>query len=383
VISLIDFASERQKEILAAIDKHGSANRAAIFLGVNESTVRRSVQAVKLKAAKHGHSPDHDMTHTVPDGYKLKGTSTLYDEGGSQRLQWVKSTADNDRQEEMFREAVEAMGEDLPREGVVSAPDETSDKLMAIYPVGDHHFGMLALKIENQDADHDLEMGEKLLLGAMDHLVKTAPKCETSVIVLLGDLLHHDTFKSTSESGHLLDSDSRYPMMVRAAVRSVRYMIRAALMHHTNVLVIIEIGNHDLSSSVFLMECLHNVYEDDPRVTIDRSPAHYHYFRHGKCLFGTHHGHGPKMDKLPLIMATDRPEDWGATEYRYWLTGHIHHDSVKEFPGCRTESFRILPPADAWTAAKGYRSGRDMKCLIMHASYGEVARHIVNPAMLE
>jgi hypothetical protein len=161
----------------------------------------------------------------------------------------------------------------------------------------------------------------------------------------------------------------------------MRYAIEAAAAKHGRVLAIVEIGNHDLASSIFLMEALSNIYENDPRITVDTSPAHYHYFEFGRCLVGTHHGHGPKPDKLPLIMATDRPEEWGRTEHRYWWTGHIHHDTTKDFEGCRVESFRVLPPSDAWATQKGYRSRRDMKSIILHSEYGEVARHTVTPSM--
>jgi hypothetical protein len=88
------------------------------------------------------------------------------------------------------------------------------------------------------------------------------------------------------------------------------------------------------------------------------------------------------MAALPLIMATDQPEKWGQSEYRYWWTGHVHHDQVKDYEGCRVESFRILAPADAWAANHGYRAASDMKAIILHKDYGEVARHVVNPAML-
>jgi hypothetical protein len=179
----------------------------------------------------------------------------------------------------------------------------------------------------------------------------------------------------------MLDSDTRYPKMVRAAIRSMRYMIESAARRHGEVRVIVEIGNHDLSSSIFMMECLHNIYENDPRIVVDTSPAHYHYFDFGKCLIGVHHGHGTKMTNLPLLMATDRPELWGRTEYRYWWTGHVHHDQMKEFNGCKVESFRVLAPSDAWASQKGYRAGQDMKSIILHREYGEVARNTVNPSM--
>lgn len=377
------YASDRQWEIYLAVCDSSSKEEAAKKLGINRSNVTRAIAAMMATAAKRGYSPDHDMVQEVPPGFRLKGTSTLYDADGNQKLQWVKSTIDHERQMEIFREAIEAMAEDIPRQPLVPPPETSADHLLACYPVGDHHFGMLSWGEETGE-DYDLSIGARLLTGAMDHLVKAAPSCSRAAIVLLGDFMHYDSFKSvTPTSGHLLDADSRFPKMVRAAIKAVRYMIRAALEHHKEVLVIVEIGNHDPSSSIFLMECLHNVYENEPRVTIDRHPGKFHYFRFGKNLVGVTHGDGVKLDKLPLIMATDRAKDWGETEYRYWWTGHVHHDQVKDFNGCRTESMRILPPADAYAANAGYRSGRDMKAIILHRDYGEVARHIVNPAMLE
>jgi hypothetical protein len=130
------------------------------------------------------------------------------------------------------------------------------------------------------------------------------------------------------------------------------------------------------------MEALSNIYENEDRLTVDTSPSKFHYFTFGKCLVGIHHGDGAKPADLPLIMAVDRAQEWGEAEFRYIWTGHIHSDNVKDFRGVRWESFRILAPPDAWAAGKGYRSRQDMKAIVLHKEFGEVARHIVNPAML-
>ena len=73
-------------------------------------------------------------------------------------------------------------------------------------------------------------------------------------------------------------------------------------------------------------------------------------------------------------MAADRPEDWGNTEFRHWMCGHIHHWTAKEHPGVIVETFRTLAGKDAWHAGKGYRSRRDMNCIVFHAKYGEIQR---------
>ena len=81
-------------------------------------------------------------------------------------------------------------------------------------------------------------------------------------------------------------------------------------------------------------------------------------------------------------MAQDRAEDWGETTHRAWWTGHIHHETAKDFIGVKVESFRILAPEDAWASGQGYRSISDQKAIILHSDHGEVSRHTVNPAMI-
>jgi len=381
--ALSNYATTRQKEILGAIQSEGSEVKAGLKLGIHHTTVNKAYKAVKYKAAMQGWSPSHDLVHPLPDGLKLKGTSTLYDmETGAAKIQWVKSSVDKERQEAIFLEALEGFAEAIPRATPVQQHLITDESLLACYPVGDHHFGMLSWHEETGD-DYDLSIAESLLRGSIDFLIESAPHAETALVAILGDFMHYDSFEAvTPAHKNLLDADSRFPKMVRAAIKTLRYMIAQCLLKHQKVHVIIEIGNHDPSSSIFLMECFHNLYEHEPRVTIDRSPSHFHYYRFGKVLIGTHHGDKVKSEKLPLIMATDRAKDWGDTEYRYWWTGHIHHDSVKEFSGCKTESFRVLAPLDAYAANAGYRSGRDMKAIIMHKEHGEVSRNIINPRML-
>jgi hypothetical protein len=385
------------QEALNALHQHGNQHAAARALGLARPTLQNRISTANRYGltpgvdpathdaadARQGYAPEHDMTRTVPDGFHVKGISTLYDRNGDMAAQWVKSNIDAERQDQIFREAIAAMAEKLPRVKPVAAPKLSSEQLMACYPIGDHHLGMLSWEPET-GADYDLAIAESLLASCSDHLIDALPPCREAVIAVLGDFLHYDSFESvTPASRNQLDADSRFPKMVRAAIRSLRRMIDRAVTRHLHVRVIVEVGNHDISSSIFLMECLANLYEKEPRVTVDTSPRHFHYFRFGKCLVGTHHGHGVKAEKLPLVMAADRAEDWGQTEYRYWWTGHIHHDSVKEIEGCRVESFRVLAPQDAWAANKGYRAGRDMKGIVLHKDYGEVARHIVNPAMVK
>ena len=338
----------------------------------------RKVNLRKAKLARQGWSPEHDMKKEVPDGYHVKGTSTLYDADGVAKLQWVKTNIDHARQFELMKEMVIAMAEDLPKPEPVDTPVYTVDESITVYPLGDPHIGMLSWWRETGQS-WDLDIAEEKMLSVFSRAVGSAVPTKLGLIVNLGDFFHSDNMEGvTARSGHHLDVDGRYAKMVRVGVKIIRTMINEALKKHEQVKVISATGNHDDVSSQFLQVLLKNVYDNEPRVIIDDSPVPFHYHRHGKVLIGVHHGHSCKMERLAGVMATDMAKDWGETEFRYWLTGHIHHDSVKEYAGVKVESFRTLTAKDSYATWGGYRAGQDMKVITYHKDHGEIMRVTFN-----
>lgn len=133
-------AKATDEQIIEALKTMTVAQAAAHF-GMHE----RSLWARKAAMVRKGWSPDHDMVHIVPDGFRLKGTSSLYKEGVKEPvLQWVKTAVDHERQHEMMVAACEAMSQDLPQIDPVRGPISTLAHLMAVYPIGDAHIGMRA-----------------------------------------------------------------------------------------------------------------------------------------------------------------------------------------------------------------------------------------------
>lgn len=381
-MSYLDYArTERQTEIAKLLDEGMTAGKIAAEVGRDEGSVRRTIRELKGRATGRGESPEYQINRKVPDGYKLKGISDMRTNEEGKPI-WYKFSEDRERQHELMQEAIAALSEDLPRLPAVSAKPESDQNLLAVYPLGDPHIGVLCWG-EETGQDWDLKIAEEKFCAVFDRLVKTAPHCEHAVIVNLGDYFHSDNLEGiTTRSGHHLDMDGRFAKMVRIGIKIMRQMVCSALQHHKTVRVINATGNHDDTSSMFLAGAMAVMYEDEPRVTIDDAPTPYHYVEWGQCMFGVHHGHSCKPDRLPGVMASDQAEMWGRTKYRYWYTGHIHHDTKKEFAGVTQESFRTLAAKDAYATWGGYRSGQDSKCIVLHKEYGEVERHTVNLAMI-
>lgn len=381
---LAKYATDLQKRYLDAVNEYGSARKAAAVLKVNHAGIARAIAAVRKKAALAGYAPEADMTHPAPSPFVTKGVSTLYDEAGKLRLQWVKTKLDDSRAEEAIREWVEWLVKDAKGLApAVKAPKHTDDQLMSVYPMGDPHFGMYAWAAESGD-DFDLEIAERLTRAAIDRLVESSPPAHTALVLELGDFFHADNNKNvTPGSGAPLDVDTRWARVMQVGLRAMIYVVQRAAEKHQVVKVKIKRGNHDPHSSFALALALDAYFHGNERVEVDLSPAVHWYYRFGKVLIGSTHGDTTKMKDLPGVMAADRPADWGQTGFRYWYCGHVHHIERKEFPGVVVEYFRTLAARDAWHTGQGYRAGRDMSLIVHHKDFGEIERHTCNVARLE
>jgi len=376
----------KQRAVIEAVLKHGSNNKAAKAIGIARQTVDRNVTRVKLTAAQMGYAPDHDMTHTVPDGFTVKGVSTLYDMDGNPKAQWVKSCAKEQEAIESLKGMIIALAEDkdIPgRSKPTKAPAKVDKDLITVIPFGDPHIGMYAYARETGN-DFDCDIAQASLFGAVDKLCEIAPPTETAIILSVGDTFHADTSDNRSlNSGHSFDVDTRWQRVLEIGVLTFKRCIDRALQKHKTVIFRGMSGNHDYHTSQMLNLCLSLYYENNPRVIVDTSPSYFWFYRFGKVLLGSTHGDSVKPEKLPAIMADEVAEDWGASEHRYWYTGHIHTKNKIEFRGCVWESFRTLAGRDAWHAKMGYKAGRDLYAIIHHKDFGEVMRHRVDIRMLK
>jgi hypothetical protein len=355
--------------LTALRDAGGVKLYAARALGCTEMTFSRHLRAAFPEGVPG------EIHVNAPPGHVVSGVSTLVKtpDGG---LQWVKTRAPADAAA-VIDALRKSMGK-IPAVPRIVAPKKGPADLLAVYCMGDPHVGMYAWG-EEAGEDFDLEIAERIMLGAAAGLVEAMPPAKEALIVNLGDFFHADTLDAiTLRSKNHLDVDTRWNKVLRVGVRIMRQIIETALTRHQSVRVINEIGNHDEHTSQMLTVALSMAYEKNPRVNFDESPAKFHYHRFGRCLIGVTHGDFVKPEALGGIMSADRAQDWGETAHRYWYTGHVHHKRLYELPGCTVESFRTLAAKDAWHAASGYRSGRDMQGIVLHRDAGEVERHTIN-----
>jgi len=380
---LDEWATPSQKKYLDAVRQYGSIRAASRELKCNYTTVHGCIESVLKKAAKHGYAPNYGMLHPVPSPYVVKGTSTLYDADGQIRAQWVKSKLDKEQAQQAIRDFIESLSKDIKGLAAVGpAPKISNADLLAVYPIGDPHFGMYAWAAEAGE-DFDTDIAERITCSAIDRLIQSAPDAETAILLELGDMFHADnSSNATPTNKNALDVDTRWARVIRIGLRALQYCIKRLAEKHKKVIVRIVPGNHDPHSSFALALALDAYFHGHDRITIDLSPAIHWYYHFGQVLIGSTHGDTVHMKDLSGNMAADRPEEWGKSRHRYWYCGHVHHKEIREFHTVLVEYFRTLAPRDAWATGKGYRAGRDMYCIVHHKEHGEVERHRCDIGML-
>lgn len=377
------WATVRQLEYIEAIEKHGSMRQAAVVLGTAKTTISDSIKRLRARAARQGHSPAHGMTKTVPDGFHLKGTSTLYNADGGITQQWVKTNIDHERQAELARIAVEALAQEIPRLHPLPPPSKVlAPSLCNCYVITDYHLSMLSHREETGD-DWDLKIAERTLLEWFRQAISQSPDAETGVFAQLSDLLHSDGIEPlTPASKHVLDVDTRFYKVVRSVIRLLRQIIDMLLSKHQRLHIVMADANHDPVSQIWLREWFAVLYENEPRITVDRSPNPYNAFEFGSVALFFHHGHKRKVANVSEVFAAQFREMFGRTRYAYAHTGHLHSIEVKENGLMVVEQHRTLAARDAYAARGGWLSGRDAKVITYHRDFGEVSRLTINSDMV-
>lgn len=318
-------------------------------------------------------------------GLTIKGKTSLIDAEGRIITQHVMERAGAESQRVALEAAVEALKETLPR--VAPLPLHVADTtwnedLLNQYTVTDNHFGMLAHR-EETGSDYDLKIAEQLFLDWFSAAIRTSPDAHTGLLAQLGDLMHHDSLESvTPAHRHVLDADSRLHKVVRAVVRALRRVIDMMLAKHERVHVVMASGNHDPASSVWIRELLATLYENEPRITVDRSPDLYYAYEWGQTGLYYHHMHKRGVKDLDRTFAGKFREMFGRCKYNYGHGGHLHSDAVVETALMHIERHETLAAPDAYASGGGWLSGRSAKVITYSKRYGEVGRSILRPEMV-
>jgi len=245
----------------------------------------------------------------------------------------------------------------------------------------DIHVGKLA-SLDETGQHYDIQMAVSQVDEAVDGLIEKSNGFSIDKIffVMGNDVLHIDNPKRTTTSGTPQDTAGMWHDAFQAAksmyVRAIERMLPLADVH-----VIFNPSNHDYMSGYMLAQTVEAYYRNHDNVTFDVTISHRKYTQYGNSMIATSHGDGAKLDNLPLLMATEKPNMWNKCDYRYIYLHHIHHKQRhkfmdnKDFIGVTAEYLRTPSPSDSWHHRNGYvGSKKAVEAFIHSKEHGQVAR---------
>lgn len=226
----------------------------------------------------------------------------------------------------------------------------------------DLHIGEYAWARET-GSNYDQKIATDRLFKVIEDLAaRIIPFKPARILLPIGnDLLHIDNLDNTTNHGTGQDVDTRFYMIFEETCKAVVKVIDR-LRIIAPVIVLIIPGNHDTQSCFHLGEVLKAWYRGIVDVTVDNEPRLRKYVLWGKVLLGFTHGGKdyPKLDSMPLLMATEVPQMWAVTTWREWHLGHWHAKKETKYIAGDTWNgvhVRIIPAlcgTDAWHYQHGF-----------------------------
>ncbi len=276
---------------------------------------------------------------------------------------WLRRKVIETTIKDLMQSVLEAFKAEAPTRIPVQYPPR-GDGMLEIAIV-DLHYGKLCWG-EECGRDYNTDIAERMFWAAIEDLLAKAQGLRPAKILFPvgNDFYHTDILGRTTTAGTPQDSS-----MVWKQAFTQGWKLLAKAIERLRQIAPVEVpivnGNHDTMSALHMGEVLAAYFRNTSDVSIDHGPAQRKYVTHHKCLLGLSHGSEEKHSNLPLLMASERPQDWAhsAAVAREWHVGHLHHKKSLKFLPCADLGagvvVRIIPsltPQDSWHASKGYAS---------------------------
>lgn len=264
---------------------------------------------------------------------------------------------------------------------------KSSDEYMGVFALFDVHFGKLAWAAET-GKNFDLKIADTIFRDAVVKLVDQSKhrSLAYAVMPLGNDFFHFDSINKTTTAGTPQDTDGRYSKVIATGELAFIWAIEQ-LAAICPVHVPVVPGNHDYHSSFHLARTVNAYFRNCKHVHVDLEPAPRKYVRWKSTLIGLTHGDKIAPDKLPNVMATERPQDWAETTCHEWLIGHGHRSRkwvtkpVDTHDGATVRMLQSLSGTDFWHYANGYIGTRQAAEVYWYSKRSGYAGHAIADAV--
>jgi predicted phosphodiesterase len=332
-------------------------------LGLHDNTFRNRIRVARERGFHLPQGIQDAMASVGVNNSGMISGGWLKTKDASIQFRMEKPSIDLMQVSSEIKEALRGIPEAQPSE---PRPWFVEDKL-TLYPLPDIHAGM-------RYRGWGLPQAVERLNNVFDHLIGSSFPTHTALIIILGDMLHHNDRTNKTQSGHVLDVDCTPEEAAAAMIASIARGIEVALLKHEEVVVAVLRGNHDRDSYLIVLYSLIERYRKEPRVKINKDDSEFLIFPWEDILIFAHHGDKAKPERLIMWAANEHRELWGKAKHCFLFTGHMHHMKAADINGVQWEQLRAVTPKDDYAISNSY-SGRASAVAITYGKgEGEVSR---------
>ena len=237
---------------------------------------------------------------------------------------------------------------------------KSNDGHLLVIDIADLHINKYADKFLTND-DYNSEIAVNRALEGTKGLLQKAQgfNIEKILFVIGNDILNTDNANNSTTRLTPQNTDKNFFDAFNVAKDCYVACIEMC-MSVADVDVLHCISNHDMVSGCFLAETLSAWFRKSKNVTFDTSPKYRKYYKFHSNLLMLSHGDKGKLADIPMLIATEQPQMWADTKFRYGFLHHIHHHqshkflSGKDFIGINITYLRSPSSADLWHFDNGF-----------------------------
>ena len=256
---------------------------------------------------------------------------------------------------------------------------KSKDGHLLIIDIADLHINKYAERFLTGDTYNSKIAVDRALEGTKGLLQKSQGfNIEKILFVIGNDILNTDNANNSTTKLTPQDTDNNFYDAFNIAKECYVACIEMC-MSVADVDVVHCISNHDYISGTFLAETLSAWFRKSNNVTFDTSPKYRKYYEFHSNLLMLSHGDKGKLNDIPMLMATEEPQMWANTKFRYGFLHHIHHHqshkflSGKDFIGVNITYLRSPSSQDLWHYDNGYLNMVACEAFLHSQSDGRVA----------
>ena len=224
----------------------------------------------------------------------------------------------------------------LLNEKIVKKNISEDSESCLIISLADVHLDKLAVYEEVEEHSSIEKTKEKVMDMVVSLVSRGYKMAPFSKIILVGG---HDFFNSDygndhrTHKGTKVDTIGNWQESFREGLDLmtdiIDYCNSYAPVTYYNI-----IGNHSPIKETHLAIALQAYYRQSEDIFIDTDYKTRKFFTYGNSSFFLFHGENLNIKDLPLIWATEKPQDF-VNKFHYCLAGHLHHKKEYFFLGTK------------------------------------------------